>query len=73
MGFSQVGQVIGLFSIMFGLFSIFARNFFWKAEQFSDRLRGKRSERTTVWDMWQVLKGVIALAVGLALLSQGHL
>lgn len=70
---SQVGQVIGFFLILSGLLSIFARNFFWKAEQFSDRLRGKRSERTAVWDMWQVLKGVLAIAIGLALLSQGHL
>ena len=72
MGFIQGGQVIGLVFIGLGLLSIFARNFFWKTEEFSDRLRGKRSERTAVWDMWQVLKGVFAIIIGLTFLSQGH-
>ena len=73
MGFSSLGPVIGLCFIGVGLLSIFARNFFWKTEEFGDRLRGKRSERTAVWDMWQVLKGVLAIVIGLSLLSQGHL
>ncbi len=73
MSFMQGGQVIGLFMIVVGLLSIFARDFFWKTEQFSDRLSGKRSERTAVWDLWQVLRGVLAIMIGLALLSQGHL
>jgi uncharacterized membrane protein len=68
----QVGQVMGLIIIMLGLLSIFARDFFWKTEGFGDRLRGKRTERTAVWDMWQILKGVLAIAIGLSLLSQGH-
>ncbi len=65
--------MIGLIIIGVGLLSIFARNFFWKTEEFSDRLSGKRSERTAVWDMWQILRGVLTIVIGLALLTQGHL
>ena len=72
MSFGQSGQVIGLIIIGFGLLSMFARDFSWKFEEFNDRLRGKRTERTAVWDMWQVLKGVLAIVIGLSLLTQGH-
>ena len=73
MSITQGMQVVGFLIIIIGLLSIFARDFFWKTERFSDLLRGKRTERTAVWDMWQVLKGVLAIIVGLALLAQGHL
>ena len=72
MSFMQAGQIMGVFIIAFGLLNIFARSFFWKTEQFSDHLRGKRAERTSLWDMWQILKGVLMIALGLALLSQGQ-
>ncbi|CAG0926332.1 hypothetical protein TFLX_00007 [Thermoflexales bacterium] len=72
MSVMQGGQVIGLLIIIVGLLSIFARDFFWKTERFSDLLRGKRTERTALWDMWQVLKGVLAIVIGLSLMSQGH-
>ncbi len=65
----QVGQAFGLIMILFGLLSIFARDFFWRWEKFGDALRGKRAERTGVWDLWQILKGVLIIAFGLTLLS----
>lgn len=72
MSFTQGGQVIGLLFIGLGLLSIVARDFFWKTEEFGDRLRGKRTERTAVWDIWQILKGMLAIVIGLSLLTQGH-
>ncbi len=72
MTFSNAGQMLGLLIVAIGLFSIFARNFFWKIEVFGDRLSGKRSERTPVWDMWQVLRGVLFIVVGLTLLMQAR-
>ncbi len=62
-------QLFGLIMIVLGLLSIFARDFFWRWEKFGDALRGKRAERTGVWDLWQILKGVLIIAFGLALLS----
>ncbi len=73
MSITQGMQVVGFLIIIGGLLSIFARDFFWRWEKFGDAVRGKHSERTAVWDMWQVLKGILALIIGLALLTQGHL
>jgi hypothetical protein len=63
-------QPIGLVFIVFGLLYIVARDFVWRAEQFSDRLRGKRSERTPLWNFWKIMIGVLAVVLGLTLLLQ---
>ena len=72
MSFFGAGQAIGLIMIVLGLLSIFARDFFWRWEKFGDALRGKRSERTGVWDLWQILKGLFIIGLGLTLLAQGQ-
>ncbi len=63
-------QPIGLVFIVFGLLYIVARDFFWRAEQFGDRLRSKRSERTRLWDFSKIMLGVLAIILGLTLLLQ---
>ena len=63
-------QPIGLVFIVFGLLYIVARDFFWRAEQFGDRLRGKRSARTPLWDLWKITLGVLAVVLGFTMLLQ---
>jgi len=63
-------QPIGLVFIVSGLLYIVARDFFWRAEQFGDRLRGKRGERTPLWDFWKIMLGVLAVVLGFTLLLQ---
>ncbi|GAP95898.1 hypothetical protein [Leptolyngbya sp. NIES-2104] len=67
----MVFLLVGLLLLSFGCSLIFARETWWAAQQFVDRLKKQVSERTLVWEVSQMGLGVIAIVIAIICIWQG--
>jgi hypothetical protein len=58
----------GLFLIVVGLLSIFAKDIMWEITVWQNQAKGLASERTDRWDTGTTIGGVMGLLAGLFLL-----
>lgn len=61
-------ELVGVFLILVGLASIFAKDLLWEITVFSNQLKGIKSERTDWWDTWTTVGGIFFIVIGLVAL-----
>ena len=57
--------IIAILCIVMGLGCIFAQDFLWKIQEYSNRTRGiVHSERTPEWEIGGIIAGIFGIVVG---------
>ncbi len=58
-------MALGLVCIAFGLFSLFNRNFMWQITEWSNSMKGVKSERTDAWEHSNGCTAGVSIILGL--------
>jgi hypothetical protein len=63
--------ILGIIAVGFGILMLVARDFFWTLTEMSNSMAGRQSERTELWEMGQVISGLIMIGIGAFVICTG--
>lgn len=61
----------GIVCILLGLSMIFMQELHWDLHEFLQRSKGLEPQRTSQWEMMQVLTGIFGIVIGILLILIG--
>ncbi|MCZ7672419.1 MAG: hypothetical protein M5U34_37470 [Chloroflexi bacterium] len=60
--------IIAVILFLGGLFIIFAREKVWKLTVLSNKMSGRASERSRIWDVSMVIVGIVAIVMSIVMI-----